>query len=326
MTNKHNDNQALLTDRFYDRSSRSDLAGFKALLTRFAVRDELSGNPNTSWISARTKIFRDVCLPSVLSQKLRPDLWLLGCYEGDRPDLAELEHLIAPHSWIKIAWQGAGESKAEQAGSCFARYLKTATETTSVSHILTARVDNDDALGTGFFKLMSEYAAAVLKHRPERDFWLSPPVGAQARDGRYFYYMHTRPHFLLRCVDMEAFSSDPRLHALSLNHGHIFAGDRNVYVPITDKPIWLQYVHGANLLNRPLPGLPEVAHVEAANAWFGLSSPPGAPEKLQRSCSSFLIRSFRRAAASAMRAFMMANAVISGKSKAKSTPDPSQGG
>lgn len=277
MTTKHNHNQALLNDRFYDRSSRSELAAFKALLTRFAVRDELSGNPNTTWISARTKIFRDVCLPSVLSQKLRPDLWLLGCYEGDRPDLAELEQLIAPHPWIKIAWQRAAEGRAERIVSCFARYLKAATETSPEPHILTARVDNDDALGTGYFKLMSEYAAAVVKQRAERDFWLSPPVGAQARDGSYFYYMHTRAHFLLRCVAMEDFSIDPQLHVLSLNHSQIFVGERNVYLPITDKPIWLQYAHGDNLLNKPLPGLPEIGPLEAANAWFGLSAPPDAP-------------------------------------------------
>jgi hypothetical protein len=82
----------LLNDAVHPAPSPSEHRIGHLLLTRFNLRifrdrrdlGEESGYDR--WLRHRIATFERTCLPSILRQKRRPDLWLLGL-DGERPDL-----------------------------------------------------------------------------------------------------------------------------------------------------------------------------------------------------------------------------------------------
>src|SRR5688500_7922876 len=57
------------------------------------------------WLEARLPLFTSCCLPSVLAQTKRPDLWLLGFDGHSRDAVAPVIEAVKGYSWIVPVWQ-----------------------------------------------------------------------------------------------------------------------------------------------------------------------------------------------------------------------------
>jgi hypothetical protein len=217
------------------------------VLTRFNMH--LPGMPKASadWTARRLPVFTQVCLPSLLQQLTRPARWLVGADGEDGELIERLSGLTSGNRWIRITAQDPGESF----NTAFEREL-TNERLDGVEFVLTTRVDCDDAIALDYIRNVERYALALLGRAVGgSDFWISFPYGAQLSAGRYYAYPHIRSHFLTRVVSTDLFLQ-PQPTALRVRHSRLFDGGETVFAPMTTTPMWLQNVHGQNVLNSEL--------------------------------------------------------------------------
>lgn len=262
----------LLADAIHPAHKAEDARLRHVILTRFNMRlfRDHRGIETESqlqqWVDRRTQIFTDICLPSVVAQQRPPHRWLIGV-DGLHPEMVEpLAKECSPWPWIQIVQQLPGEGMREP----FARALEPEARSRA-THVVTTRLDCDDALAIDYTRVAQVYARAVLgtPDAPD-DFWLSMPVGAQLVDGEYSLYVHTRNHFLTRVTPAHR-AAELDANALHGKHSQIFAEKWRTYTPITSTPMWLQNVHGENALNAAIPGAALFASAQQMAATFGLA-------------------------------------------------------
>lgn len=244
----------LLHDAVYPPKEPADVRFHHVLLTRFNMRvhrpDEFTVADLQRWVDSRTDVFKDVCLPSVTAQRCRPAVWYIG-YDGMHPDMIEpLREICSGLPWVKFLPQGEDESFH----TAFWRPVRRETPQ-SATHLITTRLDCDDALALNHLSSVQAYVRALVSQpNPPEDFWLSFPHGAQLVGGpRYSLYMHNQNHFLTRVVAAGLVPTGKGLTSLQGKHSRIFADGKTVFTPATSTPMWLQNVHGANALNQALP-------------------------------------------------------------------------
>jgi hypothetical protein len=261
----------LLRDAIFPVHKADDVQLHHVLLTRFNMRvfrehrEIESPERLQEWVDHRLPIFLGVCLPSVTGQKRRPHRWLIGV-DGMHPEMVEpLVSACAPWPWIEVVEQGADDHAAAPFTRALARVPEQAT------HLLTTRLDCDDALAVDHIQAVQAYTLAVLglDERPD-DFWLSMPLGAQLAGGEYSLYVHTTNHFLSRVVDASR-AGRADANALYGKHPRLFDNGQPVFMPMTSTPMWLQNVHGQNALNRARDGAPAFASPGQIGQMFGLS-------------------------------------------------------
>jgi hypothetical protein len=277
----------LLDDAIYRAGrTRPELPCLQVVTTRFNMvmrafeRDGfLSGaGDKEGWLAARIPIFESVCLPSLVNQSRRPDLWLLGFDLNREREVAPILDMIAPHPWIVPVWQKTQEGRPDNFERCFRRSI---VERLKPEHqwVLTTRLDNDDALSLTFCEAAREYTGAVISANPQDgDFWISFPLGVQFANGECRLMPQTGNAFLSRCVRVGAGSSVEWGTAQSGSHRHIFESGK-VYLPVTRRPMWLQNVHGTNLLNREKTGLSVLRDTDAELARFGIQLESPSPQR-----------------------------------------------
>lgn len=265
----------LLHDAVYPPARPPDAALTHLVLTRFNMRmfrDQrgiASAPALQEWFDQRLPVFTKMCLPSVLQQSSRPHRWYIGV-DGLHPEMVRpLAELCAPHPWITLVAQQAEETFLDP----FRRAM-AADGVGDAGHVLTTRLDNDDALALDYVQQANTYAAAVVSSQdPPDDFWLAFPVGAQLADGGYRMYIHTRNHFLTRVVVAGAHVSRDAT-ALAESHSQLFRLGQPVYSPLTSTPMWLQNVHDHNVSNAALRDPLLLSPPARAARHFGLHVDP----------------------------------------------------
>lgn len=241
----------LLPDSVYPAATTTPTDLAHVILTRFNLRmfreqrgiDDVAGLQQ--WVDRRLPVFADVCLPSVVGQLSRPHRWLIGV-DGLHPEMVEpLAELCAPYPWVVLVEQGADDTFREPYRRAMSR-----DDVPTATHVLTTRLDCDDALALDYVRTADAYAAAVLAaDAAPDDFWMSFPVGAQLAKGRFRLYVHTTNHFLTRVVVAgDHVSRDAT--ALAEAHSKVFRLGQPVFLPMTSTPMWLQNVHDHNVLNK----------------------------------------------------------------------------
>lgn len=264
----------LLHDSVYPCPNPATAGLRHIVLTRFNMRvfrkrssfDTISDLQK--WVDHRTAIFESVCLPSVIGQEVLPHRWYIGV-DGRHPEMVgTLAELCVPYPWIVLVEQREGEKYDET----FRRAISEESLGTA-THLLTTRLDCDDALALDYTRSVSTYVQAVLgANRPPDDFWLAFPIGAQLADGSFSVYVYTHNPFLTRVVAANR-ALDGKSTVLDENHSRVFDNGRVVHMPITSTPMWLQYVHDRNITNilrddplvlEPAPRLASLFGLEAA--------------------------------------------------------------
>lgn len=202
------------------------------LLTRFSAVFRGGLPPaEDEWLWSRLELFERVCLPSVTAQTA-PVTWLVffddRCPDGFRGRVETLAGDTFVPVWTHERFATAGPAAAG--------------EHASGTHLITTRLDSDDAIAADFCaRVQAEFAGQEL-------LYVSFPRGLQVdRQGRVYRYAYPSGPFL-SLIERRPWGGAPRtvfggggLHRRARTLGPL----REVQSP----PMWLQIVHGGNIAN-----------------------------------------------------------------------------
>lgn len=262
--------QKILSDAVTNGSAGKSLADpLVVLITRYSMRTHFgAGTHLPSWLPARLRLFTEICLPSIAAQERRPDVWLIGFAEEHRSAVADVLAAVAHLPWVVPVWQAQGETVE----AAFVRAITA--KLSDQAHLLSIRLDSDDALGLSFIRLCLEYCAAVTECSPELcDFWIAFPFGVQVSKWRCVAMVESQPHFVARCTRRMAYDALPAT-VMAVNHTRLRQDGRRVFSPQTDLPIWLEFIHGDNAANRVKWRRRELRPRDEVLAVFGLVESP----------------------------------------------------
>ena len=234
------------------------LSAFRVLMTRynlalpgFRTRANIS-NPaeHRRWLDRRLQLFLGFCLPSVVHQAMRPDVWLLG-FDGDDREIVEpVLEAVKDRPWIVPAWQQRVGESHEPMGDCFSREI-LARLTNDHSHVILTRLDSDDSLARNFLLYTWQYSATVTARNPDiADFWVSFPFGTDYDERRCWVWMYPGNPFLSRVQTRERFLKKQKFW---IPHTKVLEPRHNLFQPITTEPMWLRSFHGGQVGGRTLP-------------------------------------------------------------------------
>jgi hypothetical protein len=216
------------------------------LVTRFNVVDtgDTHLGLDDAWIASRIPLFEQVCLPSILGQSTDAFRWLI-LYDArtPRPFVAELSrHASSRIEFIPVE-QGTGFRNAALASV----QMRLAAATT---HVITSRLDNDDALCATFMAdVQAEFRGGTTE-------FLNPPIGFVWNEGRLYRRRYLSSPFLSAIEPRDTMRT-----VWQVAHG--LAASVAPLRQYGDRPSWLQVIHDNNLLNvvrgrrRPLEDLTE---------------------------------------------------------------------
>ena len=252
---------------------------FQAVVTRFNMvlpslhrsQYRIAESAMADWLAARTAIFETICLPSMLRQTRRPDAWLIG-FDGLRKDaVTKMLDIMRPHPWIVPVWQTAPEGKHNGLEPTFVRGLLPMLKSEQ-TWTLTTRLDSDDALNLSHCQAVHRHARSVIDSRKvESEFWISFPRGVQLSKGDCRILRQENNAFLSRCVQVSRKDRPKEATVLARNHKQALR-DSKCYLLSSERPMWLQYVHGTNLKNFVRTFVRPTKDAGAVLAEFGLGS------------------------------------------------------
>lgn len=201
------------------------------VLTRFNVRNFYhNAEPTDEWLRERMLLFRHYCMPCFRAQSVDGFNWLVF-FDSDTPE------------WLRKEVEAAAEGLFEPVfvEGQFSKDLLTQTiaERCSTPFAITTRVDNDDAVAVDFIeKIQSCFAEQDL-------MFVNLVNGAQYSHNKIYLRPYTKNPFSTLIEDI---SSRPPATVFVEHHYRIddFAPVMNVR---TSHPMWLQIIHGGNVLN-----------------------------------------------------------------------------
>jgi hypothetical protein len=210
------------------------------LLTRFSAA--FSATPaQEDWLRYRLGFFVDVCWSSVLSQEGASDFTWLVLFDDRCPDdfRADVESLAAgafTPIWSHEAWSP----------SIFARAIEAQREVTrdtgggAAPWLLTTRLDSDDGIARDFM------SAVQSEFTPTEGLFIDFPRGIQIdRGGSTYLYDQLSSPFLTLVERGHAGRRAQTVYAARHARASAWGPVREVSAP----PMWVQVIHGGNLLN-----------------------------------------------------------------------------
>lgn len=213
------------------------------LLTRFNVREseEFKLALDEKWLDGRVKLFEEYCLPSVQKQTDSNFKWVI-LWDGETPQrFRDLEGKYSAllkcelHFEYLTSWYDYNNLSP-----VLSKYIDEGS-----SCIVTSRVDNDDALA-------ANYISEVKSHIESSDtrYFISFTCGAQyfSEYKTLFNILYKRNHF----TSLVEPAGEPFFSVLKFNHNDLNADERVMHID-TPEPMWLELVHGGNLLNSYTP-------------------------------------------------------------------------
>lgn len=213
------------------------------LLTRFNVREsELFKQAlDEAWLDGRVRLFEKYCLPSIQKQTCTSFKWII-LWDGSTP--AKYRNLESKYSKM-VGCQLHFEYLASwydynNLSPVLSKYIDNGS-----SHIITSRIDSDDAIA-------SDYISCVNSSVKDSNvpYFIAFPHGAQyfSEKKTFFDVRYKQNHFtsLVEPASGE-FSS-----VLKFNHTEIQPSQKVLYISTPD-PMWLEVVHGGNILNNYTP-------------------------------------------------------------------------
>lgn len=204
------------------------------LLTRFNVRQKPQDTRlvcDPKWLDTRFALFDRFCFPSVEGQTTGRFVWIVF-FDADTPE--PFRTRIREYT----SFRPFQPEYVKEVSASVVRDTVNARTSNSTSHVITTRMDNDDAIRSDFV----ERVQSCFDHQSR-----------EVINFRYGYIWHRRRIYLHR-DDSNAFASMIE-SATDLHTVWCRPHPRLVEVApirqITDTPAWLQVVHGLNVLNRP---------------------------------------------------------------------------
>jgi hypothetical protein len=198
------------------------------VLTRFNVR-WIIGPHDTDWLAHRFELFDRFCYPSVQGQTTHDFRWLVF-FDEDTPEPFR-SRIGAYARWPVFTPIFIGRPSSAVYDAAIAAHVGDA------DHLVTTRLDNDDALGRDF---VHRVQASV---RPgEREF-LNLPIGCIWRKGRLYRHEHRSNAFI-------SLAEPAAGHLTVWSNRHEDAADVAPVRQLAGGTAWLQVVHERNVANR----------------------------------------------------------------------------
>jgi hypothetical protein len=209
------------------------------ILTRFNVKIEQSRPPGSDWLEHRFSLFERFCLPSVKAQTCGNFVWIIFC-DPDIP-LSFRERIRAYAQWATlrpIYFRNVFEQGMARAA--------VASLTSGCSHLITSRLDNDDAVSRTFVEsIQQNFRSQSFEFLNFTNGYILDTSG----EGRLWSGRHASNAFI-------------SLVERTTNYSTVYCGnhmelDRQGPIEQIARPAaWLQVVHGRNLSNE-VWGTPE---------------------------------------------------------------------
>lgn len=205
------------------------------VLTRFNVRLKFtSGVPSTSheWLLPRLRLFETFCLPSMLAQTV-PHQWLV-LFDANTP--SDIQNQIKALGVFSPVWI-EGFLDNVRIADLVSRRLKP-----TVTHLITTRLDNDDAIADDFlFRIQKAFAG-------QNGTYLNFPRGYQWQNRKLYYSFQFSNPFLSYVECLRTAGKATRVSTVySGRHAAIrkTAPVQQLWAP----PMWVQVLHGGNVAN-----------------------------------------------------------------------------
>jgi hypothetical protein len=199
------------------------------VLTRFNVRMPIYQHPGDEWLPGRLELFQKYCLPTFRAQTERQFTWLVFLDSGTPQWLKDIVETTMSDIVHPVYVDGL--FTAEYAADVVGRLTKT-------PYVITTRVDNDDAISSDFVEtIQREFTGQRLE-------FVNLVNGAQYFDEKVYLRPYTRNPFVTL---VESAQDGLPLTVFAKRHYEIdkVGPVRNVR---TNHPMWLQVVHGENVL------------------------------------------------------------------------------
>lgn len=209
------------------------------LITRFAIELEsfskfFETREGVEWFNHRLSFFKKTCLPSILNQETRPDLWVIFITKNKNLHNQLFNETFA-FDFIKIV--------EIERFTTFKEIVTAFLLENNLLQSITTRLDCDDALFPEYFKTVKS-----ISDKTSSDCLFEPTKGLslQIEDDtitRAAYIQKLLPPFLSFIN-----RTGVNIHVFSFNH------DEWPKVFITEKqnktPLWIQIVHENNISNQ----------------------------------------------------------------------------
>jgi hypothetical protein len=203
------------------------------LLTAFSIpAPQAPGrNRDAEWLRFRLNLLEKVGAPSVRFQSTTDFRWLILI--DDKSDAWVRNRLQAITDGTNVDLVPVGRDWREQLRSVL---LASSPE----SLLLTSQMDSDDAIGPTFMESVRRHAA--------------PDAVVNASVGARFEWTTRRLVLVRRKRAFESLCSTRMRIIFDYHHGT--AGLEHPSFELGGSPLWVQTIHGVNLANRSMRGLP----------------------------------------------------------------------
>ncbi|PCJ82683.1 MAG: hypothetical protein COA49_01075 [Bacteroidetes bacterium] len=208
------------------------------LITRFAIELDSDSRffetqEGLEWFSRRIVLFDKTCLPSILSQEVRPDIWFIFISNNEYLN-NELVNLVCNHSFIRVVALGKFEPFKISVSKLLLRENLTKSSTT--------RLDCDDALHPLYFKSLQHIQSSNTE-----DFLFEPIDGISVL---------LKNNIISRCARIRK-QLAPFLSYVNRSGSdiHAFTFEHDKWPHETNKisfksfPLWFQIAHDGNISN-----------------------------------------------------------------------------
>ncbi|OBX25334.1 putative rhamnosyltransferase [Gelidibacter algens] len=220
------------------------------LITRFNLKLEewqttKKGEPVVSeaWLKNRFELFNTYCLPSVTQQTNQNFKWLV-CFDSETPDVFKTKVSEISHSYpnFKPLYLSASTNIIDVLTAEIKLYL-----TSSDTHIITTRMDNDDALHKSFIETIQR------AFKSQDPFIVDAVRGFQFIPGKKSDVVRIMNvaynpflSFVEYCDNFQTILSRPHLEWHDTQH-----------VILNTQPLWMQVIHDQNISNAEKLNFPE---------------------------------------------------------------------
>lgn len=188
-----------------------------------------------AWLSNRFKLFKTYCLPSVKQQTNQNFKWLV-CFDSETSNVfkAEIAKIAEAYSNFKPLYIDGSQDALADISKTISSYL-----TASNTHIITTRLDNDDAIHKIFIETIQE------SFKPQDPYIIDIING--------FQFIPSKTYDVVRVMPM-AFNPFLSYVELSdnfktiLSRPHLDWSDTK-HITVKTQPLWLQIIHDENITN-----------------------------------------------------------------------------
>ncbi len=200
------------------------------ILTRFNVKIEQAQPPGEDWLEHRFSLFERFCLPSVTAQTCSEFDWILFCDPEIPPQYLDRIRTYSRHFAIRpIYFRNRFDQGMVQAA--------VADLTRGYTHLITTRLDNDDAICRTFVETIRSH------FRSQQYEFLNFTNGFIWQDGQVWSGRHSSNAFISLVEEVRNYST-----VYCGNHMELH--QQGPIVQIAEPAAWLQVVHGRNLSNQ----------------------------------------------------------------------------